>query len=239
MTQPGGPTPVHEVVEAEGHLIDSHVMEQIFDTVVEYNGRFEVEQFRIGRTNGEPSYLRLSVETAERRIDAAVLLAAAGAGLLAGGYGRRRAARRGARPLRAGGFLFHHQPSHAGAPRRQWIDVENQRMDAMIVVEDGRAAVPPAARSARGRSVVVGMRGIRVVPESKERDRLAFAFMSNGISSERQVETAVRQTAALMRAGARSRAEDRGGGGPGGGAYGRRGRPLSRADPRRLGAMRC
>ena len=50
------------------------------------------------------------------------------------------------------------------------------------------------------------MRGIRVVPESKERDRLAFAFMSNGISSERQVETAVRQTAALMRADAASRA---------------------------------
>ena len=32
-----------EVVEAEGHLIDSHLMERIFDTVVEYNGRFEVE----------------------------------------------------------------------------------------------------------------------------------------------------------------------------------------------------
>ncbi len=50
-----------------------------------------------------------------------------------------------------------------------------------------------------GDRVVVGMRGIRVEPESKERDRLAFAFMSNGISSERQVETAVRQTAALVR----------------------------------------
>jgi lysine-ketoglutarate reductase/saccharopine dehydrogenase-like protein (TIGR00300 family) len=37
-----------------------------------------------------------------------------------------------------------------------------------------------------------------VVPESKERDRMAFAFMSNGISSERQVETAVRQTANLV-----------------------------------------
>jgi lysine-ketoglutarate reductase/saccharopine dehydrogenase-like protein (TIGR00300 family) len=47
--------------------------------------------------------------------------------------------------------------------------------------------------------VVAGMRGIRVIPESKERDRLSFAFMTNGISSERQVETAVRQTAALMR----------------------------------------
>ncbi|HUP04677.1 MAG TPA: hypothetical protein VMU19_11850, partial [Bryobacteraceae bacterium] len=44
-----------------------------------------------------------------------------------------------------------------------------------------------------------GVRGIRVWPESKERDRLEFAFMSNGISSERQVDTAVRQTAALVR----------------------------------------
>ena len=50
------------------------------------------------------------------------------------------------------------------------------------------------------------MRGIRVVPESKERDRLAFAFMSNGISSERQVETAVRQTAALIEHARRSKA---------------------------------
>src|SRR5438874_5038621 len=55
--------PFSEVVEAEGHLIDSHIMENIFDKVVEYNGRFEVEQFSIGRTNSEPSRLRLKIET--------------------------------------------------------------------------------------------------------------------------------------------------------------------------------
>src|ERR1700682_4560419 len=55
-----------EVVEAQGHLIDSHIMEQIFDQVVECGGRFEVEEFRVGRTHGEPSYLRLKVEAAER-----------------------------------------------------------------------------------------------------------------------------------------------------------------------------
>src|SRR5258707_9976478 len=54
---------LQEVVEAQGHLIDSHLMEQIFDTVVEYNGRFEVQQFRIGRTNADDSYLRLKLET--------------------------------------------------------------------------------------------------------------------------------------------------------------------------------
>ena len=55
--------PFTEVVEAQGHLIDSHIMESIFDTVVEFGGRFEVERFSIGRTNSEPSQLRLRVET--------------------------------------------------------------------------------------------------------------------------------------------------------------------------------
>jgi lysine-ketoglutarate reductase/saccharopine dehydrogenase-like protein (TIGR00300 family) len=82
---------------------------------------------------------------------------------------------------------------------QNWVTVDNQRMDALIVVEQGGAFCRRLRDVRAGDQVVTGMRGIRVVPESKERDRLAFAFMSNGISSERQVETAVRQTAALIR----------------------------------------
>ena len=48
-----------EIVEAEGHLIDSHVMEAVFDKVAEHQASFEVEEFRIGRTNSDASYLRL------------------------------------------------------------------------------------------------------------------------------------------------------------------------------------
>jgi lysine-ketoglutarate reductase/saccharopine dehydrogenase-like protein (TIGR00300 family) len=81
----------------------------------------------------------------------------------------------------------------------KWTDVERQRMDAAIVIEGSRAGCRKLRDLRAGDQVVVGMKGIRVVPESKERDRLAFAFMANGISSERQVETAVRQTAQLMR----------------------------------------
>ena len=44
---------ITEVVEAQGHLIDSHIMERIFDTVVEFQGKFEVEKFQIGRTNSD------------------------------------------------------------------------------------------------------------------------------------------------------------------------------------------
>src|SRR6185312_12747951 len=59
--------PLSGVVEAQGHLIDSHIMERIFDTVVEFGGRFEVEQFSIGRTNSEPSKLRLKVEAPSQK----------------------------------------------------------------------------------------------------------------------------------------------------------------------------
>ena len=62
MPKPSKDLPLSEVVEAQGHLIDSHIMERIFDSVVEYGGRFEVENFQIGRTNSDPSSLRLRVE---------------------------------------------------------------------------------------------------------------------------------------------------------------------------------
>ena len=191
--------PFQEVVEAEGHLIDSHVVEDIFDKVVEHNGRFEVEKFRIGRTNSEPSHLRLRVIAPEQSVLERLLEA-----LL----------ELGCAPVEIGDAVlsvverdrcapedFYSTTNHKTLVRagQQWIEVENQRMDATIAVRDGRAMCRRLRDLKQGDAIVVGMRGIRVVPEAKERDRLAFAFMSNGISSERQVETAVRQTAALVR----------------------------------------
>ncbi|HXE64975.1 MAG TPA: TIGR00300 family protein [Bryobacteraceae bacterium] len=196
--------PFEEVVEAEGHLIDSHVMEQIFDKVVESNGRFEVEQFRIGRTNGDPSYLRLRVETPTRHQMDHVL-----AQLLAIGCSPAEtddAVLGLVERDRCAPEDFYSTSNHRTHVRigGEFVEVKNQRMDALIVVTGAETTHPEAfCRRLRdikaGDKVVTGMRGIRVNPESKERDRLAFAFMSNEISSERQVETAVRQTAALAR----------------------------------------
>src|SRR5207253_3113699 len=50
-----------EVVEAEGHLIDSRLMTEILDTVVQHGAAFEVLEFAIGRTNDEFSRLRMRV----------------------------------------------------------------------------------------------------------------------------------------------------------------------------------
>jgi lysine-ketoglutarate reductase/saccharopine dehydrogenase-like protein (TIGR00300 family) len=187
-----------EIVEAEGHLIDSHIMEQIFDTVVEYNGRFEVEQFRIGRTNGEPSYLRLKVE-APTPYEMQQLLSQ----LLGLGCSQMDLSDAELRAVERDFCApedFYSTTNHRTQIRcgQQWIDVQNQRMDALVIVQGDQAFCRRLRDIRAGDQAVVGMRGIRVIPEAKERDRLSFAFMSNGISSERQVETAVRQTAALI-----------------------------------------
>jgi lysine-ketoglutarate reductase/saccharopine dehydrogenase-like protein (TIGR00300 family) len=191
--------PFQEVVEAEGHLIDSHIMEQIFDTVVAYNGRFEVESFHIGRTNSDPSRLRLRVEAPSQELIDRMLSQLLGLGCSPADLGNAELER--VERDRCAPETFYSTTNHRTLVRleQQWVEVEKQRMDALIVVENGRAECRRLRDIRSGDMVVTGMRGIRVVPEFKERDRLAFAFMSNGISSERQVETAVRETALLMR----------------------------------------
>jgi lysine-ketoglutarate reductase/saccharopine dehydrogenase-like protein (TIGR00300 family) len=188
-----------EVVEAQGHLIDSHIMERIFDAVVEFGGRFEVEHFSIGRTNSEPSKLRLRVEApSQKQLEQMMtLLLGLGCAAVDGGDAELKTAECD----RCAPDDFYSTTNQRTLVRRkgQWLEAADQRMDAMIVVDREGARCRRLRDVKAGDAIVVGMKGIRVVPEAKERDRLAFAFMSNDISSERQVETAVEQTAAIMR----------------------------------------
>ena len=191
--------PVCEVVEAQGHLIDSHIMERIFDVVVECGGRFEVEQFSIGRTNSDASRLRLRVEAPSH--DEMEKMLSQLLGLGCSPVEALDAELKPAECLRCAPEDFYSTTNQRTLVRHngQWIEVQNQRMDAMIVIRDGEAACRRLRDINSGDLVVVGMKGIRVVPEAKERDRNSFAFMSNEISSERKVETAVHQTVSMMR----------------------------------------
>ncbi len=189
-----------EIIEAEGHLIDSHIMERIFDTVVEYQGRFEVEKFHIGRTNSEASQLRMRVETPTQGQMDQLLSQLLGLGCV---------------PVDAGDAVvevavkdrcapedFYSTTNHRTLVRidGQWVEVGKQRMDATVVITGSTAECRKLRDLKAGERVVVGMRGIRVVPDTKDRDRLSFGFMSNEVSSERQVETAVQTTVAIMKA---------------------------------------
>jgi lysine-ketoglutarate reductase/saccharopine dehydrogenase-like protein (TIGR00300 family) len=96
---------------------------------------------------------------------------------------------------------FYSTTNHRTQVRLQsrWVDVDKQRMDAVIVVDGNHAACRKLRDVKSGELVVCGHAGIRVTPEFKERDRLGFAFMSNDVSSERRVEGSVARIAQMMR----------------------------------------
>jgi lysine-ketoglutarate reductase/saccharopine dehydrogenase-like protein (TIGR00300 family) len=188
------------VVEAEGHLIDSQLMNAMFDTVVRHDAAFDVLEFRIGRTNEEPSFVSMRV-TAKGPIALTEVLEE----LVALGCRVARTEDVRLTPADRDGCApedFYSTTNHQTFVRidGRWVPVEKQRMDAAIVVEHGQ----PSCRKLRdirvGDAIVCGINGVKIVPEFQERDRHGFAFMTNDISSERRVETGVARIAAMMRA---------------------------------------
>lgn len=190
---------VSEILEAEGHLIDSNILNVIFDTVVEHHGEFEVLHFDIGRTNDAPSRLAVRVSAHD-----AAKLAKLVAALVPLGCRVARVADAGTQRVTQDGCApeeFYSTTNHRTQVRigGVWTDATRQRMDAAIVISDGAADCRKLRDLRVGDAVVCGVEGVRVVPAFRERDRLGFAFMSNDVSSERRVEVAVRRVAAMMR----------------------------------------
>src|SRR5690349_401282 len=127
------PRSVTEVVEAEGHLIDSQLLNLIFDKVIERGGSFEVLHFDIGRTNEDFSHLKLQV-TAESESALQSLveeLMPLGCHPVRDREAKVRAADKdGCAPEDFYSTTNQQTAVHHG---RRWLEVERQRMDAVIV----------------------------------------------------------------------------------------------------------
>ncbi|MBO0725642.1 MAG: TIGR00300 family protein [Blastocatellia bacterium] len=195
-----------EIIEAEGHLVDSQILSSIMDRVIECGAIYEVIDFKLGRTNDEFSQLQMRViaptrEILDKTLEELVELGCYQAQIT-------DAALRPAPEDRVAPDDFYSTTNHRTYVRvgGAWIEVAKQRMDAVIVVRE--EAAHPGTHLAecrklrdvrKGEMVVCGANGVRIQPEFKERDRLGFAFMANEISSERRAETAVRKIAEMMR----------------------------------------
>jgi lysine-ketoglutarate reductase/saccharopine dehydrogenase-like protein (TIGR00300 family) len=188
-----------DTIEAEGHLIDSGHLSAIFDKIIEYRGKYEILKFDIGRTNDDPSRIEMRISASDsHQLDELL----------------QQLTTWGCHPVRERDALvkpaekdrcvpddFYSTTNHRTQVRvgGRWREVEKQRMDAVIVIENARPLCRKLRDVKAGDSIVCGHEGIRVTPEFRERDRLGFAFMSNDVSSERRVEGSVARIAAMMR----------------------------------------
>ena len=187
-----------EIVHAEGHLVDSQILSRIFDRVIACGSEFEVVQFALGKTNEDFSHLELRISAKSQQVLARTLVELVELGCL-----QTDVADAVLRPAESDRVVpddFYSTTNHKTFIRSNgnWLEAANQRMDAVVVVQDGKAVCRKLRDVRSGDLLVCGVHGIRIQPEFKERDRLGFAFMANEISSERRTETAVGKIAELM-----------------------------------------
>lgn len=80
-----------------------------------------------------------------------------------------------------------------------WQRVDRQRMDGCIILTEGVPTCIKLRDLGAGEEVAMGVEGIRVITAEEESTSHSFSFMSNDVSSERQVEIHARVVAQLAR----------------------------------------
>lgn len=188
---------VSQEIELSGHIIDSGIMTQLFDKVMDMGGNFEILVFDIGKKKTDPSYARLRVAAANREQLGFIL---------------SELHRLGARPLEVRDVhLIPAERDHVGPKgfylttnhltdvkyNEEWIPVEFIEMDCLIIVDKPakRAVCTPLSKLKKGDLVVVGEQGVKVHYPERPREQSNFEFMHGTVSSERPSVTLIAKIA--------------------------------------------
>ena len=184
-------------IELEGHIIDSGIMTQIFDKIMDMGGNFEILVFDVGKQKTDPSYARLKVNAAnDERVDAIISeLHRYGARLLAIADVKIIPAEAD-RVVPKGFYSTTNYPTSIKY-LDSWIPVQAIEMDCLIVLDTERlvARSTPLSKLKKGDMVVVGEQGVRIVPPERPREKTNFEFMHGTVSSERPSETIIARVA--------------------------------------------
>ena len=184
-------------IELEGHIIDSGIMTQVFDRIMDMGGSFEILEFEVGKKKTDTSHARLRVSAPDE----------ANLSLITSDLHRL-----GARPVEIVDAVlvpaegdrivprdFYSSTNHPTYVRYdgKWIPVGEIKMDSLIVLDlrGKRAICKTLSKLKAGDLVVVGEQGVKVVPPPRPRETSTFEFMHGTVSPERPSETLIAQIA--------------------------------------------
>lgn len=183
-------------IEVKGHLIDSMILTKIFDVIMDLNGEFQVQEFRVGKRKKDESYAKLLIQgKSQKHLDE----------ILESVY------REGATSKIQQEIKLEAAPKDMLMPddfysttnnrtdlfyKGEWIKVENMMMDKCIVVKGKRAWCSPIREIKKDDMVVVGEKGIKITPPERPREGVnLFQFMGSNSSSERPTQHIARKVA--------------------------------------------
>ena len=190
-----------EEITLEGHIIDSLILPNVWDTVMDMGGEYDLVEIRVGRRKEETSFARLKISADTEAHLHAIMTALQD-------YGAEIVSREDVRsePAPTDGVLPDDFYSTTHFPTQvrlngTWVDVAGTEMDLAIVVDraQGTAHMIPMADVKQGEQIAVNHEGIRVLPPQRSRERELFSFMGSQVSSEKPKRLVIEQIANEMK----------------------------------------
>ncbi|AEA47461.1 ornithine cyclodeaminase [Archaeoglobus veneficus] len=175
-------------VEFEGHLIDSMILPKALDAILDLEGEFEILEFRIGKKKEDHSYARLLVVGRDEQHLQKILhvLHRIGAKIPEAEEVELKPAPAD-KVLPENFYVTTNHPTFVNY-KGKWLQVEGIGMDKVIAIRNGKAVCLFLNEVKKGDLIVVGEKGVRVVPPERPRKVSHFQFMGGSVSSERPTE---------------------------------------------------
>lgn len=187
------------VVEISGHIIDSLILPKVLDLIINWGGEFEILEIHVGKRRADRSHARILVEAPSQEALEQVLA---------------KIKEHGALPLDEGEESVRLEPAPQDGvfPDRfyattnlptlvrlngRWLEVQPSEMDCGIRVDAGAmlAETLPIHKVKSGDLIVVGHRGVKMLPIERQVPREVFEFMSSPVSTEKPKGLLIREIA--------------------------------------------
>jgi lysine-ketoglutarate reductase/saccharopine dehydrogenase-like protein (TIGR00300 family) len=197
------------IVEVSGHIIDSLILPKVLDLIISLGADFEILDIHIGHRRADRSYARIQIDASTPTLLEDVLAKIKEHGALPAE--EEEAAE--IQPAPADGvfpdrFYATTNLNTSVRLRDRWVDVELIEMDCGIRVDLAamRAECVPIHRVTKGDLIVVGNRGVKILPIERKVPPEAFEFMSSAVSTEQPKGLLIRGIAESMK---KTRGENR------------------------------
>jgi lysine-ketoglutarate reductase/saccharopine dehydrogenase-like protein (TIGR00300 family) len=196
------------LIQLEGHLLDSGLINRALDTITDGGGSFQVLSFDLGIQRQSTSKAEIRVSAPSQEIMNEIMGQLIDLGAIdppqeVSDLALISVEQNGVAPDDF--YVTTIYPTEVRV-NGEWLRVQNQRMDGAIALTPTPLGLVVQCKLLRdlkvGDQVAVGSSGIRTVRKVEERDRQKteeFSFMGSGVSSERKVEIAVERIAWEMR----------------------------------------
>ncbi|HXN90880.1 MAG TPA: TIGR00300 family protein [Candidatus Sulfotelmatobacter sp.] len=185
----------------QGHIIDSMMLPQVMDMVMDLGGNFTIEELKVGQHKTDPSVCRMEVYASSAALLDRIVQRARALGATAEHEKPVQVElvdREGVFP--EGFYSTSNLPTEVLLDGG-WVQVEKIEMDAAIAVDRkaGRAWCIVFQDAKPSMEVVVGHQGVRVTPLERSRQTEIFSFMGSEVSAEKPKKVLISGIAQEMR----------------------------------------